>query len=392
MNDSLHIANLIVKKIKGTIPPEERKELEEWMNKTPENFATFKKAVDSKNQLSKLEVYNLFQKEKAWSALEDKLFETRTIKIFSRNFVRYAAAIVLLFSVAGTLTYLFFNKPASTKMANIDTVIKPGTQKAMLVLSDGGTVELGEGSVSEIEEKEVTITNTNKSLIYSHRKLKRRELVFNELRTPRGGSYNLELADGSRVWLNAGSSLKFPVSFNDSTRHVYLEGEAYFEVSHNGTPFIVSSGDMDIQVLGTSFNVSAYQDESEMKTTLVEGKVRIDYKANNMSEMRSKVLFPNEQAVIDTTDIKIAVAEVNTMQYTSWMQGKLEFSNASLDDVMRKLARWYDFEYEFENMQAKDFHFTARISNESSISRILEMLEMTTDVKFEIRNHTIVVI
>ena len=392
MNNSLHIADLIVKKIKGTILSEEIIELEEWMNKIPENLAVFEKATDSKNQLSKLEVYNLFQKEKVWSSLEDKLFDTKTIKFFSSSFIKYAAAILILFSIGGVLSYLFTNKPASTSITNIDTLIKPGTQKAMLVLSNGSTVELGEESLQEIEEGDVKIKNEDKSLIYSAQKLRRRALVYNELKTPRGGGYNLKLADGTRVWLNAGSSLKFPVSFTDTTRQVFLEGEAYFEVSHNGKPFIVNSGDMDIRVLGTSFNVSAYQDESKIRTTLVEGRVRIDYTLADASEKLSEVLTPNKQAVIDKSESVLSVAEVNTSQYTSWMQGKFEFNNESLNAVMKRLARWYDFEYEFENTQAQDYHFTARIDNESSISTILEMLEMTTDVKFEIREQTIVVL
>ena len=219
----------------------------------------------------------------------------------------------------------------------------------------------------------------------------KRELIYNELRTPRGGGYNLNLSDGTEVWLNAGSSLRFPVSFTDSTRRVYLEGEGYFEVSHNGNPFIVSTEDMDVRVLGTSFNVSAYSDESEIVTTLVEGKVRIDYTGNRESRIESKVLTPNKQALLNRYLAEIKIEEVNIDHYTSWMQGKLEFSNESLDMVLKRLARWYDFEYEFENNQARDYHFSGRINNTENISTILEMLEMTTDVKFDIKKNKIVV-
>jgi len=234
----------------------------------------------------------------------------------------------------------------------------------------------------------------NNSLVYTEKRspLKRKKLVYNELRTPRGGGYNLTLADGSRVWLNAGSSLRFPVSFTDSTRRVYLEGEGYFEVNHNGKPFIVSSGSMDVRVLGTSFNVLAYPDEQQLVTTLVEGSVRIDLGGKESEAVSSRILHPDDQAVISIANADIEVSKVNTSQYTSWIEGKLEFHNEDLDKVMKRLARWYDFKYEFENNGAKDFHFSARFDNSENISTILEMLELTTDVKFELRENTIVVI
>ncbi len=161
-----------------------------------------------------------------------------------------------------------------------------------------------------------------------------------------------------------------------------LEGEAYFEVSHNGKPFIVSTADMDTRVLGTSFNISAYADDPEFKATLVEGKVMVG----------QMILAPNEQATYIHSTTEITKTEVNASTYISWMQGKMEFHNEDLEVVMKRLARWYDFKYEFENAGAKDFHFSARLDREESLSTILEMLEMTTDVKFEYRKNTIVVL
>lgn len=395
MENSFYIADLFVKKIKGIISPEELQELEQWINKSPENLTIYTKATDRKNQLSKLEVYNLFRKDKMWSTLEKELFNTRTIKLIPQKFLKYAAAIFIPLLITGSIAYYFLNITSETNLAELDLLIKPGTQRAMLVLSNGGTIELdADKLIPDIHEGDVYISNKNKSLKYSDEEInpKTQELIYNELKTPNGGGYNLQLADGSKVWLNAGSSLKFPVSFTDSTRQVFLEGEAYFEVSHNGKPFIVSSGNMDIRVLGTSFNVSAYKDEQHIKTTLVEGKVSIKITDDDELSIANIVLTPNKQAVLNRLDSKISVSEVNTTQYTSWMKGKLEFNNETLEIVMKRLARWYDFEYEFENNKAKEFHFTARMNNNESISSILHMLEMTTDVKFEIKESTIVVI
>jgi len=149
---------------------------------------------------------------------------------------------------------------------------------------------------------------------------------------------------------------------------------------------------MDVRVLGTSFNVLAYPDEQEIVTTLVEGKVKIQFSGEYASASSTSILNPEDQATIKRDEMGIVVSQVNTSQYTSWINGKFEFNNEDLEIVMKRLARWYDFEYEFNNIQAREFHFSARINNTESISTILEMLEMTTDVKFELKENTIVVI
>ncbi len=393
MKNSFEIADLISRKLNGSISPGQEKLLEEWVKESPENEKVLERATDPSLQLNKLEIYNLFAKDKIWSGIDEKIFPTKTINFSTSRFLSYAAAILLPIMVAG-FAWIYLGNKEQTNIATIDTVIKPGSQKAQLILADGATVEFdNDESLADIDQGEAIISNENNSLVYSEKKqaLRRKKLIYNELRTPRGGGYNLSLADGSTVYLNAGSTLRFPVSFSDSTRHVYLDGEGYFEVTHNGKPFIVSTGDMDIRVLGTSFNVSAYSDEAEIITTLVEGKVRIDYKRKNKSFAGSEVLTPNKQALLNKYLEKVTIADVNTAHYTSWMQGRLEFSNEPLDIVLKRLARWYDFEYEFENVEARDYHFTARVSNTESISTILGMLEMTTDVKFDFKKNKIVV-
>ena len=395
MEETFEIADLIVRKLKGTITTEDEKRLDEWVNASPENASVFKSASDPRQQLDKLEVYSLFEKKRAWSAIDEQIFDTKTIRFGSRRFLSYAAAIFLPIIVAAGFAWYYLGARDQVSLATIDTVIKPGSQKALLVLSDGATIEFDEDDpLANIEEGDASIKNENNSLIYleNEKAGRKRKLIYNELRTPRGGGYNLNLADGSKVWLNAGSSLKFPVSFTDSTRHVYLEGEAYFEVSHNGKPFIVSSGSMDVRVLGTSFNVLAYPDEDQLVTTLVEGSVRIDLGGESPAARSSRILSPYDQAIVRSADAVIKVSKVNTSQFTSWIDGKLEFNNEDLDMVMNRLARWYDFEYEFENIQAMEYHFSARFDNTESISTILDMLELTTDVKFELRENTIVVI
>ncbi|MDX2430469.1 MAG: FecR domain-containing protein, partial [Bacteroides sp.] len=244
MNETYHIADLIVKKIKGSITPGEQQELDLWLNSDPGNQVIYDKATDPRKQMEKLEIYKLFNKEKVWSNLEDELFGTKTVRFTPQKIFRYAATLLLPLIIAGGFAYIFLNNPSSVSIAEIDKHITPGTQKAMLVLSDGSSIELEpETSLASLKEGNASISNEKMLLSDSAEEKpgRKKESVFNELRTPRGGGYNLQLADGTEVWLNAGSSLKFPVSFQDSVRQVILEGEAYFEVSHNGKPFIVST-------------------------------------------------------------------------------------------------------------------------------------------------------
>ncbi len=393
MDNNFHIADLIVKKIRGIITPEELVELESWIGKDPENQKLFERATHPKNQLNRLEKYSLFDKEKVWSALEDQLFSTRTINFSANRFLRYAAAILFPVLIAGG-AYLFFLKPAPTTLADMDQIIQPGSQKAELILSDGSSVILeSELAPDEIREGDATIRNDRRMLDYFtvERGRRNNESILNELRTPRGGGYQLKLADGTQVWLNAGSSLKYPVTFNDTLREVILQGEAYFDVTRMGSPFIVHSTAMNVRVLGTTFNVTAYPDEDQYRATLVEGKVRVEVSKEDGSNYTGMELAPNDQAVLDLASWAIAVTEVNPAYFTSWMRGKIEFDHESLDMVMKRLARWYDFEYRFENREAMGYHFTARLDRDATISSILEMLEMTTHVKFEFKKGTVVI-
>jgi transmembrane sensor len=392
MEHLFHIADLIAKKNKGVISDNEMNELQQWVDERDENLALYKKATDDQALLEKLEVYGLFTNHEAWKSIDDKLFSSKTISFFPQKFMRYAAVLIPFMLIAAAAWY-FLKEPQQMDLVSIDEAVKPGSQKATLILADGGEIELdGKHEFPELKQGDIKVTKKQNSLLYTPLKKiqKRATQLYNELITPRGGSYSITLADQTEVILNAGSTLRFPVEFLDSVRQVFLEGEAYFKVAHDGKPFIVTSDEMDVRVLGTTFNISSYDDEPDVKATLVEGKVKVDWNSANPEE--SRILKPNDQAVLSKGDLSIKVNEVNTSLYTSWIQGKFEFNKDNLELVMKRLARWYDFEYEFKNNAARNFHFTARIDNNQSISSILEMLQMTTDVKFEIKDNTIIVL
>ncbi len=394
MDKQFYISDLIAKVNRGTISSEERKTLDVWLKESEEHYKIYKRATDNKYLVAKLEVYQLFKKSKIRASIESELFESKTVWFVPKTMLRYAAIIVPFVIMAG-ISWYYLKDFRTTPLSSLDSKHVPGSQKATLVLSDGQVHELDKDNLQgDIKEGGARIVNQQNSLIYSAEDeiSEVKPVVHNELITPRGGGYTLQLADGTIVTLNAGSSLKYPVSFTDSIRQVFLVGEAYFDVRHDGKPFIVSCDDIDIRVLGTSFNISTYPDDPDVKTTLVEGKVKITASENLNLASEGKVLSPSDQAIYNKDNASIDIIQVNTTQYTSWIQGKFEFKNSDLDQVMKRLARWYDFEYRFETDAAKDYHFTARINNDQSISSILEMLEMTTDVRFEIKDQIIVIL
>lgn len=396
MDQHFYIIECIHRKLTGEISTEEERMLSEWLAEKPENEEIFRKISDEQELAKKLKQYDSFNRDKVWSNIDAQLFTDNKVRSLRQNVLKYAAAILIPILAAGT--YWIYYNLSETDTGNLaennEITIQAGTQKASLVLADGSVVDLSAENISsDIAENGAIINLKPQSLEYTEISDSGsiRPLAYNTLNTPKGGEYRVRLADGTEVWLNAGSSLKFPVAFTDSTRQVFLEGEAYFDVSHTGKPFIVTSQEMDIRVLGTEFNVTAYSDDENILTTLVEGKVRIEGSSTSPKQIQSVVLNPNQQAVLQTSNNSVSVKQVDTDVYTAWMKGKFSFQNETLENVMKKLARWYNFEYNFTNTESKQYHYTGRIGRHENIEDLLEMLELTTNVKFNINKNTITV-
>jgi ferric-dicitrate binding protein FerR (iron transport regulator) len=200
-----------------------------------------------------------------------------------------------------------------------------------------------------------------------------------EVEAPAGSRTHIELGDGTKVWLNHGSKLKYPYRFGGDFRKVFLIGEAYFEVAHNArVPFIVGTNRMDVKATGTAFNVSAYPDDNAVVTTLVEGKV-ILYERKNNSEI--KALTPGECLKFDAQKISYTLETGNTLKYTAWKDGQLVFKNDNVEDVARKLSRWYNIDVEIINQKIKEYPFTATFSDET-LPQVLELLSLATPVSY----------
>jgi len=266
--------------------------------------------------------------------------------------------------------------------------ITPGSHKAVLVLVDGTKISLTEAANGNIASQEnIQITKSGDGqLIYTltpRSKGAAPTSGYNTIETPKGGQYQVVLPDGSKIWLNAYSSLRLPLNFSEGTeRRVELKGEAYFEVSHQPTrPFTVVSGQHAVQVLGTHFNVKAYADEADIKTSLLEGKVRVT------AGTHSVTLAPGQQSRLVAENI--TVVEVDTREAVAWKDGYFRFDEERLEDIMRSVARWYDVDVVFENDALKEETFGAVTTRFTRISTLLEIMEQTGDVQFRVEGKTI---
>ncbi|MGN6265345.1 MAG: FecR family protein [Ginsengibacter sp.] len=304
--------------------------------------------------------------------------------------IRYAAAVIILCMLSVSAYFLFnprqedqISKTASIHKEKND--VSPGRNTAMLTLANGTTINLDSAANGALTTQgNAKILNLNGLLSYNTVGNKSSEVVYNTISTPRGGQYQLMLADGSKVWLNAASSLRFPASFVGKERKVELMGEAYFEVAKNATmPFKVKVHGMEVEVLGTHFNINSYDNESMVRTTLLEGSIKIN------KDDKSSLLKPGQQAQMNEAgEIKI-INNVDVEEAIAWKEGKFQFDKADIHAIMRQLARWYDVEVEYKGNVSS--HFGGTISRDVNLSQVLNMLHLTGEVNFKIEGKKVVV-
>lgn len=301
-----------------------------------------------------------------------------------------AAAAILILSVSVSLFY-FLPEKKFTQESPKPLVVKsgqdllPGANKAVLYLSDGSSMVLDSASDGTLTQQgDATVLKNKGTLSYQQITDENKQASFNTVNTPRGGQFHLVLADGSKVWLNAASSIRFPTTFSGKERRVELTGEAYFEVAKNtAQPFIVVSGKAEIQVLGTHFNVNAYSDETSLSTTLLEGSVMVKSGSNN------SVIKPGELAKL-TTEGNISVHTVDVDNVVAWKNGMFSFKAASIEEIMRQLSRWYDFTVQYDKRVTEKFY--VNISRNTNLSDILKILETTEAVHFKIEGKKVKVL
>jgi len=314
------------------------------------------------------------------------IFITATLYIFNNDKENPAKEINKIVEIA---------KPMEKPLYKND--IRPGGNKAILTLADGTKVVLDDAREGKLHEQgNTTIIKLDSGrLAYNTRSgspILEKVLQYNTLTTPRGGKYCVTLPDGTIVWLNASTTLRFPVAFAGKTRKVEVKGEAYFEVAKNeAMPFIVKAGNSEIKVLGTHFNVMAYADDKLIKTTLLEGSVEIIVQNQSAGEQEVPAvkLVPGQQAQLDANN-SITVVEANTREAIAWKNGFFIFNNEPIESVMQKIARWYDVNVVYETSD-NTIVFTGVVSREENVSEVLRLLELTEVVNFKIDGKTITV-
>ncbi|MFB6456843.1 FecR family protein [Chitinophaga sp. Hz27] len=295
------------------------------------------------------------------------------------QYLRWAAAVVLFLS-AGIALALLTRKPASTIAGNI---IRPGSDKAILTLADGSTIELGNHNSDSVIKTGVQVIQLDSSVI-SYANATGDQRSFNTLTTPRGAQFQVVLPDGSHVWLNAVSSLKYPVTFSNQHRTVELTGQAYFDVAPSTTPFIVKTGNTAIQVLGTGFDVMAYEEEGPVKTTLIKGSIAVQ------TGNSRKQLQPGEQVTYDEKTKDLISSHPSIEEVIAWKEGEFRFNGVSIIAIMRQLSRWYDVEIKYEG-PLPTTAFSGTLSRKENVNQILYALEATEAAHFTIEGNTIVV-
>lgn len=383
-------SELIIKHLQGDLTTVERGELDQWLNASEAHRELFEELT--KEEQLRADVREIPKlKNRILNLIYAEIPEAReTIPLYKRPMLRWvaAASIVLMLGLGSYL--LFFNKQVKqdevVNTAKPNDVKAPETNRAMITLADGRQLYLDSIANGElVQQGNVKLVKlANGQIAYqtaSGEILK--EIKYNTLQNPRGSkAIDMTLADGSRVWLNAGSSVTYPITFVGTERKVSITGEAYFEISHDaGKPFIVSKGAMQVQVLGTRFNVNAYDDETNIKVTLLEGLVKV----NTRSE--SSLLKPGQQALVGP-DIKVA-NNVDTEQVMAWKNGRFQFESTDIKEVMRQIARWYDVEVEYQDTIEEKLGGT--ISRNVTASQVFKMLELTGIVHFRIEGRKVVV-
>lgn len=361
------IAELLLKFENEECTPEEIAALETW-------YVQY--GIDSRFEVAPHQV--LDATDRIWTRLQIPVAPRQPV-LWRK--IAVAASIVLTLSAA---LFFYFDQPMdTTALAGND--IAPGSSKAVLTLSDGTKVSLSTVANGQIADQSGVMVSkeADGQLVYGHDGAEGSdEPVYNTVETPKGGEYEVTLPDGSHVWLNAATTLKFPASFkNLKERRVEIDGEGYFEVAKNkDLPFKVMSKGQEVEVTGTHFNVNSYADEPVTKTTLLEGRVQVN----------GQVLSPGQQAILNAGTLK--VVKVDGEVETAWKDGEFVFSGDDLQSVMRKISRWYDVEVVYPEKLNNSGHFDGEFPRKNKLSAILKMLESTGNLKFEVEGRRVTLI
>ena len=380
------ISRLIAKKLMGVILPEDEEKLNAWLEEDARNKDLYRRILEVENFSTRDMYAKRLDVEHTWDALKEQVAGQRKRRsLFSSWQIGVAASVILLVGIG---LYWGFNKKPKVKQVEVAAHVEMGGAKAILVTSRGDEIVLQDSSVQLITlGGGMVAKNDGVQVSYKENEGAGKEdvLEYNTIRVPRGGEYKLFLSDNTEVFLNSDSEIRFPVKFGKGKRDVFLRGEAFFVVTKDASrPFVVNANDkMSVEVLGTQFNLQAYPDDAFVETTLNEGAVRV---FNGKQGVR---LRPDEQAVYD--EGKFTVRKVDASSYSAWKEGRFMLLNHSLENIMTRLARWYNIDIFWENPEVKEYHFSGELARYEDFTEILRMLELATRVHFEVKDRTVFV-
>lgn len=385
---NFRITELMAKSMTGVLTEEERQELVLWIAESGHHRDLCEKWTDSELIEEKSAAYRRLEFIPAWEQFRIIRKQTliRRRRQLTLRFARYAALFLLPLALAVLL--LMDRKGGEADVTLTRTAIKAGQSQAILTLSSGERRMLNVGEL-RIEDLGATMCTDSGKISYAEQKtgVGGGGEGYHTLEVPRGGEYFVVLGDGTNVWLNSDTRLKFPVVFGDSIRRVYLEGEAFFRVSPDRAhPFVVETRRAMIKVVGTSFNVCSYDGEEDMLTTLEEGVVEVQAVASD----KALRMAPGEQVRLTQTG-RMEKYDVDLSLFTSWKSGRLVFKDMRLEDLLHNLSRWYDVDIYFRKEALKRIVFTGDIKKYEDLNEVLEMIELTSEARFMVEGKKITV-
>ena len=372
-------------------------DLETWFSSHPEDREAFSRLSDPQRLQEILALYkeSVESNEEAFSAFMESVNQSATpVRRIPRRIYYIAAAVAITAVVSSSILFRHVYQMQSQRsgiavIAKIQD-IQPGTTKAVLTLDNGREVALDSLARQAVIQQGRTrvVSQSGGQLAYQAGEGTvpgpSSEMTYNKLSTGRGGQYRLVLPDGTRVWLDAATTLRYPTAFSGSTREVELDGQAYFEVKHNSKPFIVHTAQTDVMDLGTAFNVNAYREEETVKTCLLAGSVRVG------AGSQSAILTPGQEAVSRAQQAPRVGRAADTSQVIAWKNQLFQFNFENLPAIMRQISRWYDVQVTYEGTIPDD-EFSAYISRNLPVSKVLHLLEQTKLVHFTIEGNKIIV-
>ena len=381
------IAYLVAGFLRKTLTEAEHDELDQWVEESDENMLLFEELTDEKNIEANLAWMENIQTEKALEKTSRQLQFSDSVKTRKRIYWPFIAAASLLV----VLIAVYILRPPKTgrsittnSVANGDA--QPGSNKATLTLAGGTVIDLRQKNTGLIQnERGTKIEKTADGQLMYEKLTESKEEAFNQVAIPRGGQYALTLSDGTKVWMNALSTLKFPEQFTGAERLVELSGEAFFQVAKdNKHPFVVSISDNEqVKVLGTQFNVLSYRDEEIKKITLIEGSVQVNTKNQRMQ------LAPGQQATINKHSL-VVEKNADTESATGWKNGEFVFRDADIYTILRQAERWYDVNVIYRTTSSQHFNFS--ISRNEPLSKMLHLMELTGKIHFKIEEKSVYVL